>query len=164
MAKESKKESNRGFITVLSATILIIVFGFIFFQDKLKTKEHFRRLEKAIYRPTTIEVELVEMNNSGITGNVIITDLHGYTYVTARLDGVDDQLAKPMNIRSGTCDDLGEVVYPLVDAINSKSLSPPLETTLGVMATQMPLAINVHTSVREAGISAACGNIPPFLK
>ena len=80
--------------------------------------------------------------------------------------------AHPAHIHSGTCDQLGDVVYPLAD------VAAPSGEEMGaagghvvkiseVNHVDVPLqeiidgghAINVHESAEEIGIYIACGNI-----
>jgi hypothetical protein len=77
----------------------------------------------------------------------------------------------PVHIHSGTCAELGDVVYPLIDlAVPAGDVTGPasaLAVTLSENIVDAPLqeiidgghAINVHLSNEEIGAYIACGDI-----
>ena len=157
-----KTKTDKNFLPLLATVILIIVFGYIFFQKKIKVWEYYEKVSRVLNRPTTIEVMVTEVDMSGITGKVVLTELDGKLYVTGKLYGVTDKLAKPIAIRKGNCNDLGESLHWLSNVVDGESLSPPLRTTLSGLAIEMPLAIAVQSSVRDSNTVVACGNVPPL--
>ena len=86
------------------------------------------------------------------------------------------QEAHPAHIHSGTCDQLGDVVIPLVDvALPADATHEGAETAHDVKVSQttvdMPLqdlldgdyAINVHLSAEEIDTYIACGDIGGYV-
>ena len=77
--------------------------------------------------------------------------------------------ARPAHVHLGTCDDLGEIAYPLndvtpVETTAGESVQPDGQTTTSVDATLDDLlaadhAINVHESAENIGVYIACGEI-----
>jgi hypothetical protein len=77
----------------------------------------------------------------------------------------------PVHVHSGTCDELGDVVFPLVDlAVPGGEFTGPdsaVSVTLSENVIDIPLqelidgghAINVHLSADEIGTYIACGDI-----
>ncbi|GEM_PF-1224737 len=92
-------------------------------------------------------------NNSGQTGTFTIMRLGGNLEV--KLD-VTPQGTQPAHIHKGTCDALGEVVYPLYNVVDGKS-----NTTLNSVnfSNVNGLVINIHKSNDQASVYTACAPI-----
>jgi hypothetical protein len=92
----------------------------------------------------------------------------------------DDSVARPAHIHSGTCDTLGDVVYPLNDVAPADAAATPdaamdmtgtpeagevvaqSETTVDVALDDILAAehaINVHESAENIGNYIACGDV-----
>ena len=65
---------------------------------------------------------------------------------------------QPAHIHLGSCPDPGAVKYPLTSVSNGHS-ETMLDTSVGEILQQLPLAINVHKSVKDAKAYVACGNV-----
>lgn len=110
--------------------------------------------------PLSVSVNLTAQNNSGESGTATLTALEGgKTNVSLNLSGAPTDIAQPAHIHSGSCSNLGDVVYPLTSAMNDQS-----ETTLDVdleegILNKLPLAVNVHKSNSEINIYYSCGDI-----
>lgn len=108
----------------------------------------------------SIIVSLTAQNNSGEEGSATLVALEGgKTKVTLNLAGAPADIAQPAHIHSGSCANLGEVLYPLTSPVNGQS-----ETTLNValaegILNRLPLSVNVHKSSSEVNIYYACGDI-----
>lgn len=101
---------------------------------------------------------LEPQNGSGQTGIAALSDLAGKTKVLVDLTGASGDLAQPTHIHAGACPGVGEVKYPLNNLVNGKS-ETILEVGLSQLKAQLPLAVNVHKSEKEAETYVACGNI-----
>jgi polyisoprenoid-binding protein YceI len=121
--------------------------------------------EEPAAEPTTtaeseapITVDLSEQNGSGQSGTATLESMDGgMTHVTIELSSppADPQ---PAHIHSGTCAELGDVVYPLTNVEGGSSetdVAAPLEDLQGA-----DFAINVHMSEADIGNYVACGDIP----
>lgn len=103
----------------------------------------------------SIEVTLSEQNDSGMAGVATLTGMNDSTLVTLALTGAPVGVTQPAHIHTGSCAEIGGVVYPLefpVNGVSETVLNVPLDTILG----ELPLALNVHKSPQEASVYVAC--------
>jgi hypothetical protein len=104
-----------------------------------------------------VTVTLAEQNGSGQSGTATLTPVgESQTTVVIELSNppADPQ---PAHVHSGTCAELGDVVYPLTNVEGGAS-----ETTLDVALTELQsggLAINAHESEANIQNYIACGEI-----
>ena len=108
----------------------------------------------------SIEVDLAEIDGSGVSGTAVLTEENGAVTVDIEVSGDGVTGGHPAHIHLGTCDALDpNPLYPLA-SIDADGLS---STTIdGVTLDDLlaePMAINVHKSAEEAGVYVACGNI-----
>lgn len=105
-----------------------------------------------------VRVAMLPLNNSGEFGKATLKEDDGKVEVKLDLVGAPKDVTQPAHIHTGSCASLGAVKYPLNFPVNGKS-----ETTLNVklaqLKSELPLAINVHKSVAEAGVYVSCGDI-----
>jgi hypothetical protein len=112
-----------------------------------------------VSQPRVAIATLNSQNNSGQAGTATVINLpDGKTKVTLTLFGVTAGVSQPAHIHEGTCENLGNVKYPLINLLNGES-STVLDTDVGRLGRQLPLAINVHKSEREQNVYTACGNL-----
>lgn len=103
-------------------------------------------------------VELETLNDSGVTGTAVLTDLgDGTTRVEVNVDpaGYPDM---PAHIHPGTCTDLvPQPLYPLQNVVDgaSETVVPATLEDLFVGG----LALNVHASNEDMGTYTACANL-----
>jgi hypothetical protein len=106
-----------------------------------------------------VVVPINELNDSGVSGDASLTDNgDGTTTVDILVDGATG--GHPAHIHSGTCTELGDVVYPLTDVDASGESVTVIDVPLADLQTTGPYAINVHLSADEIGTYVACGDIP----
>ena len=106
-----------------------------------------------------VVVPIGELNGSGISGDASLTDNgDGTTTVDILVDGATG--AHPAHIHTGTCSELGDVVYPLTDVDASGQSLTVVDATLEDLQTTGPYAINIHMSADDIGTYVACGDIP----
>ncbi len=106
-----------------------------------------------------VVVPINELNGSGISGDASLTDNgDGTTTVDILVDGATG--GHPAHIHSGTCAQLGDVVYPLTDVDASGESVTVVDVSLADLQTTGPYAINIHLSADEIGTYVACGDIP----
>jgi len=105
-------------------------------------------------------VELATLNDSGVTGSAVLTDLsHGRTRVEVDVDpaGHPDM---PAHIHPGTCVNLvPQPRYPLQNVIDGVSTTE-LEVTLEELFAG-DLALNLHFSPEDFGTYTACADLNP---
>jgi hypothetical protein len=106
-----------------------------------------------------VVVPIGELNDSGVSGDASLTDNgDGTTTVDILVDGATG--GHPAHIHSGTCAELGDIVFPLTDVDASGESVTVIDTPLSDLLTTGPYAINIHLSADEIGTYVACGDIP----
>jgi hypothetical protein len=105
-------------------------------------------------------VELATLNDSGVTGSAVLTDLgDGKTRVEVDVDpaGHPDM---PAHIHPGTCVDLvPQPTYPLQNVVDGHS-----ETDVPAGLEELftgDLALNLHFSPEDFGTYTACADLNP---
>lgn len=105
-------------------------------------------------------VELETLNESGVTGTAVLTDLgDGSTRVVVDVDpaGHPDM---PAHIHPGTCTNLvPQPIYPLENVVAGSSETDILVTLDELFAGD--LALNIHFSQDDFGTYTACANLVP---
>ncbi len=105
-----------------------------------------------------ITIELAEQNDSGQQGRATLTRIDGKTEVTVELfDGPEGP--QPVHVHAGTCEELGDIAYPLNDLEHGRSstrVDAPLEELVSGEK-----AINAHESAENIETYTACGEIEP---
>lgn len=105
----------------------------------------------------SMTVNLDEVDGSGVSGTATLTETDGSTTVSIELEGTPEGGVHPVHIHAGTCDDLGDVVFPLEDVVEGMSESTVEAGISDILAAEH--AINVHLSADEMNVYVACGNI-----
>jgi hypothetical protein len=105
----------------------------------------------------SLTIDLDEIDGSGVSGTATLTEGNGQTTVEIELDGTPEDGVHPVHIHSGTCDDLGDVVFPLEDVVDGTSESTVDASIDDILAADH--AINVHLSADEMNVYVACGEI-----
>jgi hypothetical protein len=111
----------------------------------------------ALAQGTSLTITLNGENGSGQNGTATLTDMgNGQTMVVVNVQN-GTTTPQPDHIHSGTCPNVGNVVYPLTNVINGTS-----QTTVAVSLQTLlsgTFAINVHKSAAEATVYTSCGDI-----
>lgn len=97
-------------------------------------------------------------NGSGQDGTATLTPVGIQTQVDINIAPGPAGVSQPVHIHQGQCPAVAGVVHVLSDVVDGRSstlVSAPIE-----QLTTGALAINVHKSAPEIGISTSCGNIP----
>ena len=154
---------NRNLILILLAAVIVGGIAFSYRDTATTRVEEFTATPPVTTTTPITNNETVSdlnsQNNSGQSGRAtLIMDQNGMAQLALNLTGEQDGASQPAHIHSGTCENLGDVLYPLNNVVNGQS-----ETTLNVTTEQlkimMPLAINVHKSVDEMDNYVACGDL-----
>ena len=103
-------------------------------------------------------VAMSAQNDSGMSGTATLTDMDGSTLVKLELTGAPTGITQPAHIHTGSCAEIGGVVYPLTFPVNGVS-ETTLNVSLDAILAQLPLALNVHKSAAEANVYVACGDL-----
>jgi hypothetical protein len=105
----------------------------------------------------SLTIDLDEVDGSGVSGTAVLTEEDGQTTVEIELEGAPEGGVHPVHIHAGTCDDLGDVVFPLNDIEEGVSESTVDASIDDILAAEH--AINVHLSADEMNVYVACGEI-----
>lgn len=102
-------------------------------------------------------VALDTQNDSGQSGTATLEPAgDGQTTVTLELSNPPDN-PQPVHIHSGSCAELGEVVYPLTNLEDGASTTT-VDVTIEALQAE-PFAINAHESEENIQLYVACGDI-----
>ncbi len=108
----------------------------------------------------SVELDLNEINESGVTGTATLTANGDETTVTLQLTGDAVVGDHPANIYEGTCDDLDPNPAFELTAVDEDGMSETtVEVSLEDLTGDTPYAINVLLSSEELGVYIACGDI-----
>jgi hypothetical protein len=105
-------------------------------------------------------VELATLNDSGVTGSAVLTDLgDGTTRVEVDVDPAGHP-NMPAHIHPGTCDNLvPQPLYPLQNVVDGHS-----DTEIQVSHDELfagGLALNIHNSNDDLATYTACADLNP---
>lgn len=104
-----------------------------------------------------VDVEMGELNDSGLSGSASLEAAGDETVVSVDLDGATGD--HPSHIHEGTCDTLNPApLYTLTD-VDADGIS---ETTVPVSLDELlesEYAINIHLSVDDIATYVSCGDI-----
>lgn len=110
-------------------------------------------------QPKVAVATLNSQNNSGQAGTATIVNTpDGKALVKVTLFGVTAGVSQPSHIHKGTCDNLGDVKYPLNNVLNGNG-ETAIDVPVGALVREMPLAVNVHKSINQANVYTSCGNL-----
>jgi len=95
-----------------------------------------------------------EVGTSGVSGTALLEENNGMVRVMLRTGGFEEGVPQPAHIHAGSCDELGDIVFPLSNVVDGSSTTT-LETSL-VELTAASHVINIHESADNAKVSVAC--------
>ncbi len=164
------QENNKGMLmAIIIGAILVIVILFLLTQNNNTPDPN----ESSTTTTTTGNADnnedtdedntflttfnLLEQNDSGQNGTVVLTEIGNQVQVTINLSN-PNPAPEPAHIHVGRCPNPGEVVHHLSDVVNGTSVTL-LDTTLASLNSQGDLAVNIHKSAAESGIYYSCGNL-----
>lgn len=108
----------------------------------------------------TVTIDMKEVEGSGQSGSADITSDGEQTIVTIEIEPGEEGVAQPAHIHDGTCNDLGDVAFPLDDVVDGAS-----ESTVDISVSDLiagEYAVNVHLSEDEIDVYVSCGTLPQF--
>lgn len=135
--------------------VLILVVGAVWYMNRPASEGE---TPAGLEAPQSMVVALSAQNDSGMSGSATLTGMNGSTLVELELTGAPAGVAQPAHIHTGSCVDIGGVVYPLKFPVDGTS-ETTLDVSLDAILAQLPLALNVHKSPEEANIYVACGDL-----
>lgn len=103
-------------------------------------------------------VPLDDVDDSGVTGGASVRGVDGQVEVTVFISEGDEGGEHPVHVHEGTCEELGDVAYPLENITDGESVTT-LDLELSELMTG-DYAINAHQSEDEMDVNIMCGNVP----
>ncbi len=166
------KWSSTTIVTALIVVLIVLYGGYRLIRHFNKAPIQQVTIQQKTVAPSTsispgamsneMTVNLAEENKSGESGTATLKEENGKTTVTLTLTGFTKGVAQPAHIHVGVCPGVGAVKYPLTDVVNGSSVTV-LSTTLVEIKQNLPLAINVHKSLKEITNYTACGELSSSL-
>ncbi|TSD06319.1 MAG: hypothetical protein Greene07147_178 [Parcubacteria group bacterium Greene0714_7] len=114
--------------------------------------------EKAVMEKKEVVVILNAQNGSNQSGKATLLDVQGKTKVTIAVASGTTSGPQPAHIHIGACPNPDAVKYPLTKVVNGTS-ETILNVSLSQLASELPLAVNIHKSAAEAKTYTSCGDI-----
>lgn len=106
----------------------------------------------------TVTIDMKEVDDSGQSGSADITTDGEQVTVAIEIDAGEEGVPQPAHIHEGSCQELGDVAYPLNPVEDGQS-----ESTADVSMSELlagEYAINVHLSEDDLETHVACGTLP----
>jgi hypothetical protein len=151
-------QMNKNLLIVLGALAVVVVVLFLFTQNAQTPSQTVSPSANQAMKENVVTLTLGEQNESGESGTATLVEQEGKLVVTLNLTGAPAGVVQPAHIHTGTCANIGGVVYPLESPVNGVS-ETTLDTTLAELASQLPLAVNVHKSTTLASVYVSCGDL-----
>src|SRR5712691_6679304 len=104
-------------------------------------------------------LQLVQQNNSGISGTATFTPSGGGVTVDLKVTGAGAG-PQPTHIHGGTCAQLNPTPEFTLASVANGSSTTTLQTTLQTLAAT-PHAVHMHKSADELSVYVACADINP---
>ena len=144
----------------IGVVFIALIVAFIFFNKRdnetvqVNPTEQLAQLEAS----PDLAAELLPQNNSGQMGEVSFNSADNQTRVRIFLETFPQNITQPAHIHTGSCLNIGEVLYPLNNVYNGES-ETIIEASLDDLESQKPLAVNVHKSEEESQIYVSCADL-----
>jgi hypothetical protein len=108
----------------------------------------------------TERAEFQELQGSGVSGEVMVTDRGNQTEVMVRLSGAPANSTLPGHIHSGSCENIGGVQQPLDSIDTDATGAGTTTTTVGVPPMTAMDGQHIVVYHGEGGTPIACAPIP----
>lgn len=154
------KNGFSGILTVAILAAIIIVAGVLYDKYGQIWKGIFMSGNESASGPRVIELQLNEINASGAIGKVTIAEEGEKTKIALSIEGPFVDHARPAHIHMGTCQNLGDVAYPLASVGELNLSETMLDVSFEKLMLERPLAINVHESAEDIGNYVSCADFP----
>jgi Cu/Zn superoxide dismutase len=106
-----------------------------------------------------LTLQLVQQNNSGISGTAMFTPSGGSVKVDLKVTGAGAG-PQPAHIHAGTCAQLDPTPQFTLSPVTNGTSTTDLQTTMATL-TSSPHAVHMHKSTDELTVYVACADIKP---
>lgn len=144
---------------------LIVIAGLLIFQNNEPTTqpqgEGIGGGPGALPDSRRMEIELnpIDKDQFDQSGKALFEEKDGKVTVTLDVNMPEGLNNQPAHIHSGDCPGVGEILFPLANVIDGKSVTE-INTTLDQLKDpQNPMALNIHKSIEESSVYTSCGNL-----
>lgn len=142
---------------------LIVIAGVLFFQGTQPTSvpqpEGIGGGPGVLPKKMEIELNAVDKEQIDQSGRVFFEERDGKVTVTVDVNKVEGLNNQPAHIHAGECPGVGEVLYPLSNVVDGRSVTEINATLDQLGDTQNPMALNIHKSAEESSVYTSCGNL-----
>jgi LPXTG-motif cell wall-anchored protein len=104
-------------------------------------------------------LQMVQQNNSGISGTATFTPAGGGLRVEVKVTGAGAG-PEPAHIHPGSCSQLDPTPQFTLTSVANGSSTTDIQTTMAAL-TSSPHAVHMHKSVDEVSVYVACADIKP---
>lgn len=104
-------------------------------------------------------VSMSALNDSGVTGEAILTPTGTQTEVTVTLNGLEPSSTHPGHIHQGSCDAVGSVMVPLSEITADASGSGTMTATVELAADSILAGDHIVVYHADGGTPAVCGEV-----
>lgn len=144
----------------VTLVVLVILGAVLLFQSNQPTTQPGQ--EGVGGGPGVLMSQRMEINLDPVakdqSGKAVLEEKDGKVTVTLDVSKIEGSNNQPAHIHAGSCPGIGEVIFPLNNVVDGKSVTV-INTTLGELKSQSPLAINIHQSAEEISVYTTCGNL-----
>jgi len=156
-----QRGASSGIVVALIVIILLVV-GIVFFtgdevaDEEMMNEEVTEETEEEgdVQGATLLATSMLDpVDDTELAGQVAFTDVNEETVVSVEISGTEEDSSHPIHIHAGTCEELGDVVYPLSNVEGGLSL-----TYVDDFMLEGDHVVNVHAS-EEDHATIACGAV-----
>lgn len=148
---------------ILIVIVALIIVGYLVFKNKGEETDMPIIDETATTTPAVesvrINTTLTEVGTSGESGAAVLENVDGKLKVTLTLSNTPAGVSQPAFMYAGSCSALGDAKFTLTNVVGGTSETILDTVTIEQVLNNLPLAIGVQKSEKDAKKSVACGNI-----
>lgn len=143
---------------LIGAVVLIITITILFLLKAHILTSPFDIPSLKLKKTSEKVITLSEKENSGVSGGAKITEENDKARILVNLVGTNKEDIIYMHIHTGSCPEVGKVLYDL-NSIKDGASQTELDMNIEELKEGLPLAINVHKYENKKEFEIACGNI-----
>lgn len=158
---------STGLLLVLIVAVFVILGGLLFSKgkEKMPTSESQSAAIALENIPKSVNVVLESVAPSTQKGKAKLRSFNGDTAVTVGITDFVHKVIQPAQIREGTCENMGVVLYTLNELTQEVVKVPEgfsdtvIDMNMRELLSRLPLSLVVYQSKEEVHRVVACGEI-----